>query len=37
MTGKQLIQGCYYAVALMGVEPTTFELQDKTLECRMSV
>ena len=30
MTGKQLVQGCY-AVAWVGVEPTTFELQGRTL------
>ena len=30
MTGKQLVQGCY-AVAWAGVEPTTFELQGRTL------
>ena len=30
MTGKQLVQGCY-AVAWGGVEPTTFELQGRTL------
>ena len=28
MTGKQPVQGCY-AVAWVGVEPTTFELQGK--------
>ena len=30
MTGKQLVQGCN-AVAWVGVEPTTFELQCGTL------
>ena len=30
MTGKQLVQG-YYAVAWVGVEPTTFDMQGKTL------
>ena len=30
MTGKQLVQG-RYAVAWVGVEPTTFELQGTTL------
>ena len=30
MTDKQLVQGCY-AVASVGVEPTTFELQVMTL------
>ena len=30
MTCKQLVQGCY-AVAWEGVEPTTFELQCRTL------
>ena len=30
MTGKQLVQGCY-AVTWVGVEPTTFELQGRSL------
>ena len=30
MTGKQLVQGCY-AVACVGVELKTFELQGRTL------
>ena len=36
MTGKQLVQ-CCYAVAWVGVEPTTFELQDRTIEPRRPV
>ena len=30
MTGKQIVQGCY-AVAWVGVEPTTLDLQGRTL------
>ena len=31
MTGKQLVQQGCYAVAWVGIEPTTFELQGRTL------
>ena len=34
MTGKQLAQGCY-AVAWLGVEPTTLELQGRTLSTEL--